>query len=188
MSINRIMTEDLDLWYGEEFPPEIQDALRTLARSQKVQERKRCAEWLKEGASVDANKALVLELADLLIPDRNNDIRWGILTIALSPILRDWEPEQLWPLVVKWGSVKNRDIRTGVGVCVLEHILEHHFDEYFRRSKQLIEGGNRLFGFTLSCCGKWGQTQEPANAEAFDALVAPFARLLPKSSSPTAAA
>jgi len=152
--------------------PEEQATLRRMAKSKNYHARKRCAEWLKVISHVKANHPLVLELADVLIPDRSENIRWGILTIALSPKLRDWDCSDLWPLVVKWGSVRNTDIRIGVGVCVLEHILEQNFTEYFGRAQHLIETGNHRFGYTLAYAGRLGQAKEPQNIEEYNAFFA----------------
>ncbi len=152
--------------------PDEQATLRTMAQSKNYHARKRCAEWLKTLSCVKANQPLVLELADVLIPDRSENIRWGILTIALSPNLRDWDCSDLWPLVVKWGSVRNIDIRNGVGICVLEHILERNFTEYFGRARHLIEGGNLRFAYTLACAGRLGEAKEPQNIEEYNAFFA----------------
>ena len=165
-----------------------QMTLRQMARSKDVHARRRCAEWLKQAASVKENHPLVLELADVLIPDRDNSIRWGILTIALSPRLMPWDVADLWPLVVKWGSVKNTDIRNAVAICVLEHILENNFREYFDRARRLIEAGNKRFAYTLVYCGKWGEAEEKENAREIDAFFAtlPPYPYKPRYSRPTA--
>lgn len=170
--INRVQKYGPGGYWYPPLTPEEQDTLRQLAHSKNLDKRKRCAEWLKEVVSIKANHPLVLELADVLIPDRNRDIRWGILTIALCPRLYEWDVSELWPLVIKWGSVENTDIRNAVGVCVLEHILESDFQEYFGRAKRLIEGGNKRFAYTLACCGKFGQAVEANNSAEFDAFFA----------------
>ena len=160
---------------GLDYPPftlDEQATLRSLARSKNAHDRKRCAEWVKAAANVKADQPLVLELADILIPDRSENIRWGILTIALSPRLQEWDCSDLWPLVVKWGSVRNTDIRTAVGVCVLEHILESDFTEYFGKARQLIEAGNNRFAYTLFHIGKRGESNEPQNSREYDEFFA----------------
>jgi len=40
-------------------------------------------------------------------------------------------PEMIWPLVVKHGSSDNAEVRAAIATCVLEHILEYHFEHYF---------------------------------------------------------
>ena len=40
-------------------------------------------------------------------------------------------PEEAWPLVLEFGSSAVEDTRSAIATCVLEHILEHHFDVYF---------------------------------------------------------
>ena len=81
------------------------------------------------------------------------------------------DPEAVWPLVTKWGAVRNRDIRAGVAVCVLEHILEFHFEEYFPRIERLIRGGVRRMALTLSMCWHLGKASDPSNSERIKRLV-----------------
>ena len=79
-------------------------------------------------------------------------------------------PKKLWLLVAKWGTVRNYDIRRGIACCVLEHILEHHFDPYFDQSLAHIQHGNRRFAYTLAYCWKLGEAELPVNATRFNAF------------------
>jgi hypothetical protein len=80
-------------------------------------------------------------------------------------------PEQLWSLVLKWGTVPNRNIRVDVACFILEHILQYHFVPYFDRAVAYIEQGNRRFAYTLACCYKFGEAKLPENSARFDAFV-----------------
>ena len=111
-----------------------------------------------------------MELADVLILDPNPNIRWAIL-VDLTKFAED-QPEKLWPLIIKWGSVYNPDIRLGIACCLLEHLLGCHFREFFKRSRQEILGGNRRFAATLNYCHKLGQAEEAANTRIFDDFLA----------------
>ena len=72
-------------------------------------------------------------------------------------------PDELWPFVIKWGSVLNRDIRGCVACCLLEHILEHHFEAFFPRCIETINSGNKRFGYTLAGCYKLGEAEMDKN-------------------------
>lgn len=154
-----------------------QNSLRRLAASPNIADAKLCFDYLFAASEFtfdegdfNRNGLLIVELADALIPSRSNRIRWGTLSL-LSPFCES-HPEQLWPLVVKWGPVRSEDIRGGVACCVLEHILEYNFRAYFERCKQIILSGNKRFVLTLSTCAKFGQAEEPVNSAAFDAFLA----------------
>jgi len=80
-------------------------------------------------------------------------------------------PEAIWPLVVKWGSARIEDIRSGIACCVLEHILEYQFSPFFGRAKAIIERGNGRFADTLSRCWNFGQAERPENAQNLDGFL-----------------
>lgn len=78
------------------------------------------------------------------------------------------DPKSVWPLTVKYGSSRKADTRTAIATCVLEHILEHHFDPYFGESLKIIREGNVRFGRTLAMCWTFGQAQKKNNSLRFD--------------------
>jgi hypothetical protein len=60
----------------------------------------------------------------------------------------------------------------------LEHILECHFEPFFRRTAELIKQGNAQFADTFLGCWKLGQAKEGANSTKFDRLGNKARRLL----------
>jgi hypothetical protein len=84
------------------------------------------------------------------------------------------EPEKVWTVVLKYGSSKNADVRTAVATCVLEHLLEYHFEIYFSKSVAVIKSGNRIFGETLAMCRKFGELEKKSNSAKFDRFVKQF--------------
>ena len=78
------------------------------------------------------------------------------------------DPETVWKLCVKWGSARHVDTRMAIATCVLEHILEHHFDPYFNETVKLVRAGNRRLGMTLSSSWKFGQANKGAHSKKFD--------------------
>lgn len=102
----------------------------------------------------------------LLSDDRKR--RWKaaetLTDIAVS------EPEQIWDLIVRLASSSDKDLQEAVATCALEHILEHHFAEYFPRVEMLVKQGNKHFATTFRLCWKLGQAEVPENAEKWERL------------------
>jgi hypothetical protein len=64
-------------------------------------------------------------------PAGENDPRWQAI-IEISHFVPQ-EPNAIWPFVLKWGSHEDADLRAAIATCLLEHLLEHHFDLIFPR-------------------------------------------------------
>ena len=95
------------------------------------------------------------------------DPRWLAL-IDVSDLI-EAHPEDVWPFVERWGSHGDDDVRAAVAACLLEHLLEHHFEAFFPRVEQAA--ANPLFADTFSLCWKFGQAEIPANSARWDALM-----------------
>ena len=102
-------------------------------------------------------------------PDGAEDPRWQAI-IQLHSFTQT-DPEAMWAFARRWGEFPDEDLRTAIAVCVLEHLLEHHFELLF----PLVEQGVRespLFADCFSRCGKFGQSELPRNRARFEALQA----------------
>ena len=97
------------------------------------------------------------------------DPRWQAI-IAVGEFV-ETEPEAVWTFISKWGASTDRDLRTAVATCLLEHLLEHHFDDYIVRVERLVRE-DPLFARTVTVCWKFGQSEEPGRAARLDRLVA----------------
>lgn len=145
------------------------ESIRNLSKSPDLKKRRRCVDYLTVGWHCQRNHKFIIEMCDELIPDRSAYVRWQ--SLLLLDHFSKTQPQKIWHLVVKWGSVENRDIRTGVACCILENLLGYHFLEYFPKIEKIIESGNRCFVTTLGICWKFDQTEKPENAKRFDALL-----------------
>ena len=154
---------------GACFTKEELGSLRRLARSQDVGKRRVCVEYLQSGELDLRNRRLILDLLDSLIGDRSQYVRWGSLGMVGQFV--ESYPEDVWPIAVRWGSVRSRDIRGGIACCVLEHLLEYHFSVYFPRVKEIIKNGEKRFAYTLACCYKMGQAKQKDNARVLDGFI-----------------
>jgi hypothetical protein len=100
-------------------------------------------------------------------PEEELDPRWQAI-IKIEEFIRE-EPEAVWTFILRWGCHEDEDLRTAVATCLLEHLLEHHFADFFPKVTTAVEE-NLLFADTFSRCWKFGQAKEAENAERFDDL------------------
>jgi hypothetical protein len=109
--------------------------------------------------------------ANALLPgqpaDEGQDQRWQAL-IAVAEYI-DSDPEVVWSFIRRWGSSSEADLRAGIATCLLEHLLENHFEAYFPRVEDAAIT-DPMFGDTFQRCWQFGQAEEPGNAERFAAL------------------
>ena len=70
------------------------------------------------------------------------------------------EPESVWVFIRRWGASPDEDLRTAIATCLLEHLLEHHFDRFIARVEQAARA-DKLFAETVCRCGNFGQAAEP---------------------------
>jgi hypothetical protein len=101
-------------------------------------------------------------------PDREPDIRWGRI-IDVS-VYVDRDPEPVWAFIERWGGHESEDLRTAIGLCLLEHLLGDHFDLIFPRVERRT-AKDPLFAYTFRICRKMGQAETPENEARWDALL-----------------
>lgn len=83
--------------------------------------------------------------------------------------LAESNPEAVWTLVVSHGSRWHGDVRMAIATCVLEHLLEHHFETFFPRVA-IAAKNSRWFSDTFSSCYQLGQAKSPRNARRWKRL------------------
>ena len=107
-------------------------------------------------------------LPGVAAPEGDTDPRWQAV-IAVAEFI-ETDPEAVWQFALRWGSYDDEDLQTAIGTCVLEHLLEHHFDLYISRVEEAVRA-DRYFARTAAICGKFGQSGTPAARSArFDRL------------------
>lgn len=106
-------------------------------------------------------------LPGMPVPDPAPDPRWqAILKIAN---FIETEPEEIWQFVRRWGVHRQEDLRTAIACCLLEHLLEFHFEMVFPRVESAVKQ-RKLFADTFSRCWRLGQADLPDNRKKFDRL------------------
>ena len=102
--------------------------------------------------------------------DAEPDPRWQAV-IAVADFI-ETDPEEVWAFAKRWGGYPHdEDLRMAIATCILEHLLEYHFERIFPRARE-VALADPAFGYTVRACWKFGQTKEPANEARFDALIA----------------
>ena len=117
------------------------------------------------GAAISKAEAL---LPGQPAPEGASDPRWQAI-IEVSEFIEQ-EPEEVWRFARRWGANEHEDVRNAIATCVLEHLLERHFDLLFKRVETAAKEDARFLD-TLRQCWKFGQSQMPKNAKRLDNLL-----------------
>ena len=125
-----------------------------------------CKRWREDQMNLDeAIQAAERLLPGTPAPDDQSDPRWKAI-IAVGEHI-ETSPEPIWVFTARWGSHQSDDVRGAVSTCLLEHLLEHHFDLIFPRVEDLAMR-NPLFADTFTSCFSFGQAK--LNSDKIDQL------------------
>src|SRR4051812_49015948 len=94
-------------------------------------------------------------------PEGKRDARWQAIT-RLGAFI-ETQPEPVWQFAHRWGRHAQADLRMAVATCLLEHLLEHHFELLFPRVRRAVMESPRFAG-TFGSCWWFGQAKAPKNA------------------------
>src|SRR5207248_3326080 len=64
-------------------------------------------------------------------PEDGLDPRWQAV-IKVGEFI-ETDPEQVWAFATKWGKHPSSDLRAAIATCLVEHLLELHFELVFPR-------------------------------------------------------
>lgn len=122
--------------------------------------------------SPEAELRYRIRRAERLLPGRpaaedKIDWRWQAM-FKISDFI-ETQPEPIWQFINKWGRHAQDDLRTAIGVCLLEHLLQHHFMAYIGKIEVAVRQSKR-FKNTLGKCYWYGEAAWPASARRLDAL------------------
>ena len=106
-------------------------------------------------------------------PEGEIDLRWQAIIAVAEFVER--EPEVVWPFAWRWGCSEDADLRMAIATCVLEHLLEHHFDAFISRVEEAARGDS-FFARTVCSCWTFGRSDETSRAARLDRLNASLAR------------
>ena len=114
-----------------------------------------------------------IRVAESLLPGdgpitQDTDPRWQAI-LAIAECVHD-EPEAVWEFVRRWGGDREATLRHAVAVCLLQELLAQHFESHFKQTVRLVRE-SKAFADTFARCAKYGQSEQPGNAEAFDEML-----------------
>jgi len=72
-------------------------------------------------------------------------------------------------------SASDEDLRVAIATCLLEHLLEQHFDLLFPQMEIAVREDS-LFARALGMCWKFGQAGEPSRARRMGQLLSALRR------------
>jgi hypothetical protein len=100
--------------------------------------------------------------------DNEQDPRWQAIIDVAEHIETD--PEPIWAFALRWGSFADEDLQAAIATCVVEHLLEHHFDRFIGRVEEAVLADTR-FAKTVALCWKFRQSETGARSGRFDRLM-----------------
>jgi hypothetical protein len=100
-------------------------------------------------------------------PDGQPDPRWQAI-IRIGNFIEAY-PEPVWKFARRWGKHTQADLRAAVATCLLEHLLEHHFETLFARVRREALASVR-FADTLTSCWPVGLAALPRNVTRIERL------------------
>jgi hypothetical protein len=105
--------------------------------------------------------------------DGKRDPRWQAI-IRVGQFV-ETQPEAVWQFARRWGTHAQRDLRSAVATCLLEHLLEHHFELVFQRVRRASLESVR-FADTFASCWSFGRSTDLKNAARIKRLRAELRR------------
>jgi hypothetical protein len=99
--------------------------------------------------------------------EARHDPRWQAI-ISVGEYV-ETNPEEVWQFAARWGTEGDDDLRMAVATCLVEHLLEYHFDTIFPRVADLVRRDAR-FASTFRSCWSFGQSAQPERARRVEVL------------------
>ena len=112
-----------------------------------------------DATTPDAGVLEAIGYAESLLPglpasDGQKDDRWQAIVDVANFI--DTNPEEVWQFVRRWGNYPQEDLQDAIACCLLEHLLEVHFQLVFPRVEQAVRK-DAAFADTWCRCWKLGR-------------------------------
>jgi hypothetical protein len=129
-------------------------SLRRMLASHRTSERLLALLLMREQL-VEGQPRDYLAMARRAVADPDNTCRWQALIVIGEFI--PYNADVVWRVVAQYAESRSDDMRMAVTVLLLEHLLEHDFETFFKRVVKRIEAGSRYMRSLLSGC--WGLTK-----------------------------
>ncbi len=101
-------------------------------------------------------------------PEGELDPRWQAI-IEIAEFIRT-SRDEVWNFTARWGCSDDPDLQSAVATCLLEHLLEEHFEALFPRVEELATASPQ-FAVTLRQCWHSGKALLPRNKAKLNSLL-----------------
>jgi len=99
-------------------------------------------------------------------PEGDLDLRWQAI-IGVGEFIES-DPAPVWDFVRRWARDADQDLQAALATCLLEHLLEHHFDRMFTIVQQAARADRSIARLVVRC---WAVgVLEAQHAAVFEAL------------------
>jgi hypothetical protein len=109
-----------------------------------------------------------IDRAERVLPGREakpgaKDPRWQAI-IAVGKFI-ETDPIPVCDFAMKWARRRGRDLQWAINCCLIEHLLEHHFDLVFPRMREAARTNARVAEHFLNWQSpfKFGEATIPKN-------------------------
>ena len=137
-----------------ERPPVTAERIAKLCRSGSADDRLLALVLVQKQMQLDGPREEHLRVARRLVGDASDSCRWQALFVIGRFVGKT--PEAVWEIVTELGSGKDAKMRSAVATALLEPLLDHHYDKYFRRLEARIRRGDPNLTDTLQKCWMFG--------------------------------
>jgi hypothetical protein len=127
--------------------------------------------WCTSCPPTDAEVRRAIKKAERLLPGKpveGSDPRWQAI-MRIDEFIPS-HPQAIWQFVLRWGKHPQADLRSAIGILLLEQLLSNHFNLLFPKVREAVLASRR-FKDTLSRCWWSGEAAWPSSARALDKLI-----------------
>lgn len=121
-----------------------------------------------------------IALAEAVLPGRpakpgKLDVRWQAIILVGSFI--ETQPIEVCDFAMRWARRRGRDLQTAISCCLIEHLLEHHFDLVFPKMREAaLENPKVAEHFIEYSPWPFGQAELPQNVAKLKRLASELQR------------
>jgi hypothetical protein len=101
-------------------------------------------------------------------PDGETDLRWQAIIKVGEFIISN--PIDVLNFSIKWGAHRNKDIHSAIATCLIEHLLENHFELVYPKIFESVKSNKHLADTVLQCWD-FGQSTKSENSNRFSELI-----------------
>jgi hypothetical protein len=110
-----------------------------------------------------------IAIAEAILPGKKAppgkiDVRWQAIILVGAYI--ETHPNEVCDFAIRWAKHRSLDLQSAISCCLIEHLLEHHFDLLFPKLREAALSNAKVAEHfcPYSRRFKFGHAQLPKNA------------------------